>query len=165
MAPLSRGVTMLRQLHSQTFSSRRLFSLVHSPEVREALEQKLPVVALESTILTHGLPRPTNLQLGREVEGIVRQQGAVPATIALMEGRVHVGLQDHLLERLANDSGAVKTSRRDFPYVISKKLIGGTTVCGTLVVCNMAGIEVFATGGLGGVHRGAQETMDISADL
>jgi len=141
-------------------------NLIISHEVSEALKNGSPVVSLESTIITHGMPYPTNLSMARDVESIIRSGGATPATIAIIEGRVHVGLSDAQLEELAEmKKPAIKTSRRDFPYVVANKLNGGTTVSGTMVVSHMAGVEVFVTGGIGGVHRGGEVSMDVSADL
>lgn len=138
------------------------------PEVREAL-RKAPqsVVALESTIITHGMPYPQNLETALEVEEIVRKKGAVPATIGVVYGRVKVGCTAEDLKVLArvDRDHTLKTSRRDLAYVVSRKFNGGTTVAGTLVVAGMVGIRVFATGGVGGVHRGGEHTLDISADL
>ncbi|XP_062554096.1 pseudouridine-5'-phosphate glycosidase-like isoform X2 [Armigeres subalbatus] len=138
------------------------------PEVREAL-RKAPqsVVALESTIITHGMPYPQNLETALEVEQIVRKKGAVPATIAIVGGRVKVGVSADELKLLARvDKGStLKTSRRDLAYVVSRKLNGGTTVAGTLAVASMVGIRIFATGGIGGVHRGGENSLDVSADL
>ncbi|PNF24193.1 Pseudouridine-5'-phosphate glycosidase, partial [Cryptotermes secundus] len=137
-----------------------------SQEVSEALRSHSPVVALESTIISHGMPYPANLQTALQVEEVIRNQGAVPATIAVIKGRVKVGLDQEMLSEFASlKTPAVKTSRRDFPYVLSKGLNGGTTVAGTVIVSSAVGIKVFATGGLGGVHRGGEMTMDISADL
>jgi len=133
------------------------------PEIAGALKNGQPVVALESAVITHGLPRPANLETAREMEEIIRAGGAVPATIALLDGRVHIGLTSAELERLASLDGTRKISRRDFGYAIAKKLSGGTTVSGTMLAAALAGIRVFATGGIGGVHRGT--TFDISADL
>lgn len=135
------------------------------PEVAEAIVSKRPVVALESTIITHGMPYPENCRVAKEVERIVRNNGAIPATVAIMSGKIHVGLSEENLERLAQDTSAIKTSRRDLPYVISKGLTGATTVSSTMIAANTTGIPVFVTGGIGGVHRGAQSTFDISADL
>lgn len=135
------------------------------PEVAEALIRRKPVVALESTIITHGMPYPENLRVAKDVQRIVRGNGAIPATVAIMAGKIHVGLSDENLERLAQDTSAIKTSRRDLPYVISKGLTGATTVSSTMIAANSTGIPVFVTGGIGGVHRGAQSTFDISADL
>ncbi|XP_058817520.1 pseudouridine-5'-phosphate glycosidase [Topomyia yanbarensis] len=147
----------------------KLSSLVDiNPDVGEALRTApQSVVALESTIITHGMPYPRNLETALEVEEIVRQKGAIPATIGIVGGRIQVGLSGDRLEKLAkaDNAGTIKTSRRDLAYVLSNGLNGGTTVAGTLLVADMVGIRVFATGGLGGVHRGGQNTMDVSADL
>lgn len=137
-----------------------------SPEVSEALKHGRPVVALESTIISHGMPYPQNVETARQVEKIIRETGAVPATIAILGGRMKAGLTDDELEYLGKTGSKVtKTSRRDLPLVISKKLDGATTVTTTMMIAHMAGVSVFATGGIGGVHRGAETTMDISADL
>jgi pseudouridylate synthase len=135
------------------------------PEVKEALDQGKPVVALESTIISHGMPYPRNVETALRVEQIVRENGAVPATIAIMDGKLKVGLTREEIEILGNSHDVVKTSRRDIPFIVSKGIQGATTVASTMVIANLAGIRVFATGGIGGVHRGAQETFDISADL
>ncbi len=134
-------------------------------EVKEAIEKNKPVVALESTIITHGMPYPANIETAIEVEEVIRQNGAIPATIAIIDGRIKVGLSKEEIEYLAKLEHVVKASRRDLPVILAKKLHGATTVAGTMIIANMAGIKVFVTGGIGGVHRGAQETMDISADL
>ena len=131
--------------------------------MEQAINRNVPVVALESTVLTHGLPRPQNLQLARDMERAVREEGATPATIAFLDGRLHLGLTDDQLERLANEDGAYKVGPRDFATVITKKANGGTTVAGTMLACKHANIKVFATGGIGGVHR--ESSFDISADL
>jgi len=131
--------------------------------LRRILDQGLPFVALESTVITHGLPRPQNLQLARDIERTVRENGATPATIAILNGKVHVGLTDAELKRLANLDNVRKISRRDFATAIVKKECGGTTVAGTMFAAHQAGIKVFATGGIGGVHE--VETLDISTDL
>ena len=137
-----------------------------SPEVKAALEQGKPVVALESTIISHGMPYPQNVETARNVERIIRENGATPATIAILGGRLKAGLTDDELEYLGKTGTAVtKASRRDLPLIIAKKLDGATTVTTTMIIAHMAGIQVFATGGIGGVHRGAEVTMDISADL
>lgn len=137
-----------------------------SPEVAEALAQGRAVVALESTIVAHGMPYPQNLETARAVEGLIRAQGAVPATIAVMDGAIRVGLTDAELELLArHGSQALKLSRRDIAYAISQQRLGATTVAATMLCAHWAGIRVFVTGGIGGVHRGAQQSMDISADL
>ncbi|CAO1412627.1 unnamed protein product [Diamesa serratosioi] len=130
---------------------------------------KRAVVALESTIITHGMPYPHNIETAMKVESIVRNEGAIPATIAIIGGRIKIGLSNDELEFMADVKGkketTLKTSRRDLAYVLSKKLNGGTTVAGTLICANMVGIKVFATGGIGGVHRDGENTMDVSADL
>ena len=139
----------------------------YSIETREGLKTNKPIVALESTVLTHGLPRPQNLQLARNMEQAVREGGAIPATIGFLDGKLHAGLNDKELERLANEDNIYKVSPRDFATVIARKACGGTTVAGTMLACKHANIKVFATGGIGGVHRGTHHTMpfDISADL
>jgi pseudouridine-5'-phosphate glycosidase len=134
-----------------------------SAEVSAAKQAGKPIVALESTIISHGLPRPRNLEVAREVEEIVRAAGAVPATIALIDGVVHVGLESHELERIANDDGVVKASTRDLAVIEATKKSAATTVAATAHIAHLAGISVFATGGLGGVHRG--HSYDESADL
>lgn len=144
-----------------------MFNLVirYSKEVEKALASKAPVVALESTIISHGLPRPTNMEVALGVEEIVRSNGATPATIAIIDGEIHVGLEPDSLDRIANDAGILKASIRDLATVSAKKLSAATTVAATSHIAHAAGISFFATGGLGGVHRGAQETWDESADL
>lgn len=124
-----------------------------------------PIVALESTIIAHGMPYPENVRTAREVEAVIRSVGAEPATIALIGGRIHIGLSDDELELLGRSGEAQKVSRRDLPAVLASGGIGATTVAGTMICAALAGIEVFVTGGIGGVHRGAQESFDISADL
>src|SRR5579859_3556142 len=137
-----------------------------SPEVAAALAAKKPVTALESTIITHGMPYPQNLDMARRVEATVKSRGAVPATIALMNGRLAVGLDEAKLERLAREGkSAAKASRRDMGPLLAAKKLAGTTVATTMQIAALAGIEVFATGGIGGVHRGAEQSFDISADL
>lgn len=135
------------------------------PEAEEALKNREPVVALESTIISHGMPYPKNVETALGVENIVRQNGAVPATIGILGGKLKVGLTEDEVEYLGKAKNVIKTSRRDIPFVVSKKLDGATTVASTMFIAALAGIKVFATGGIGGVHRGAQETFDISADL
>ncbi len=135
------------------------------PEVQKALEEGKPVVALESTIISHGMPYPKNIEMAQNVSRIVRENGAVPATIAIINGVLKVGLTPEEIEFLGTSKDVVKASRRDLPFVISKKLNGATTVATTMILADLAGVRVFATGGIGGVHRGAQETFDISADL
>ncbi|MFZ9293665.1 MAG: pseudouridine-5'-phosphate glycosidase [Candidatus Nanopelagicaceae bacterium] len=137
----------------------------YSSEVTNALSQKRPLVALESTIISHGLPRPKNLEVALEVEEIVRSEGATPATIAIIDGQIHVGLEKSELDRVANDENFTKASIRDLATVTATGLSAATTVAATSHIAHLAGIEYFATGGLGGVHRGAQESWDESADL
>ncbi|NWY01515.1 YOW5 protein, partial [Nothoprocta ornata] len=135
------------------------------PSVQEALVEGRPVVALESTIITHGMAYPHNLSMAREVEEIVTANGAVPATVGVLRGRIHIGLTDEELQFLAGSKNLIKVSRRDLPYVLSQGLSGGTTVSGTMIAAHKAGIPVFVTGGIGGVHRGGEDTLDVSADL
>lgn len=136
-----------------------------NPEVKEALENGKAVVALESTIISHGMPYPKNVETALNVEKIIRDNGAVPATIAILEGVLKVGLTGEEIEYLGKAKNVLKTSRRDIPFIVSKKLDGATTVASTMIIASLAGIRVFATGGIGGVHRGAAQTFDISADL
>ena len=137
-----------------------------SPEVRTALEQGKPVVALESTIISHGMPYPQNVETALNVEKIIRDNGAVPATIAVIGGRLKAGLSKEEIEYLGKTGrGVAKASRRDLPALVARGADGATTVTTTMIIAHMAGIQVFATGGIGGVHRGAETTMDISADL
>lgn len=137
-----------------------------SKEVAEAMDLSKPLVALESTIISHGMPYPQNVETARQVEACVREHGAVPATIAVLNGKLKVGLSLEELEYLGKKGQEViKCSRRDLPFVVTKGLDGATTVSSTMIIAAMAGIRVFATGGIGGVHRGATQTMDISADL
>jgi len=137
--------------------------IVRSGDVKQALSIALPVVALESTVLTHGLPRPQNLQLAHDMERAVREQGATPATIAFLDGSLHIGLSELELDRLANEKNAYKVGPRDFATVMTQLACGGTTVAGTMFAAKKANIKVFATGGIGGVHR--EMSFDISADL
>ncbi|MBL0139819.1 MAG: pseudouridine-5'-phosphate glycosidase [Bacteroidetes bacterium] len=141
------------------------YPLLFSSEVKHALENNLPIVALESTIIAHGMPFPKNVETAKEVEAIIRNEGAVPATIAILDGNLCVGLNENQLNDLGSKSGIWKVSLRDMPYVVSKKLDGATTVASTMRIAAMAGIKIFVTGGIGGVHRGAENTFDISADL
>ena len=137
-----------------------------SPEVAAALAENRPVVALESTIISHGMPYPQNVETALHVESIVREQGAVPATVAVINGRLRAGLTREEIDYLGRKGREViKVSRRDLPVVVARGLDGATTVASTMIIAALAGIEVFATGGIGGVHRGAETTMDISADL
>ncbi|MCR8745819.1 pseudouridine-5'-phosphate glycosidase [Romboutsia lituseburensis] len=135
------------------------------PEVKKAIEAGEPVVALESTIISHGMPYPKNVEMAKNVSKIIRENGAIPATIAIIDGVLKVGLTEEEIEFLGTSKDVVKASRRDLPFIISKKLNGATTVATTMILADLAGVKVFATGGIGGVHRGAQETFDISADL
>ena len=140
--------------------------LDYSDEVREALETGKPVVALESTIISHGMPYPKNVETALLVEDEVRRNGAVPATIAIINGRLKAGLTKDEIEYFGKKGMAItKTSRRDIPTIIAKKEDGATTVAATMIVASLAGIDIFATGGVGGVHRGAETTFDISADM
>ena len=139
--------------------------IVLSPEVQHALDNNLPIVALESTIISHGMPWPQNAITAKSVEDEVRKQGAVPATIAIKEGKCLVGLSPADIDYFAQAQNVWKVSLRDMPFVIAQKLPGATTVAATMRIAAMAGIKIFATGGIGGVHRGASATMDISADL
>ncbi len=148
---------------AQTRQARHLLDF--QPEVAAALAEGRPVVALESTIISHGMPYPQNVEMARGVEQIVRDNGAVPATIAVLGGRLKVGLSADELELLATDKGVQKISTRDLPVAVALRQHGATTVASTMRIAALAGIRVFATGGTGGVHRGAGETMDISADL
>lgn len=137
-----------------------------SPEVQDALNNNKPIVALESTIISHGMPFPQNAQTALEVEDAIRQQGVIPATIAIIRGVMKVGLSKEEIELLGREGHAVtKVSRRDLPFVVAAGINGATTVASTMIIAAMAGIKVFATGGIGGVHRGAEHTFDISADL
>jgi len=133
--------------------------------VRSALAAGRPVVALESTIISHGMPYPQNVETARNVEKIIREHGAEPATIAIIGGKIKVGLSNDELEYLGTGKNVTKTSRRDIPFVIAREQDGATTVAATMIIAALAGIKVFVTGGIGGVHRGAQQTFDISADL
>lgn len=139
--------------------------LTHSPEVARALAAGQPVVALESTIITHGMPWPQNVESARAVEACVRDHGAVPATIAIMAGRIHIGLTEAELDALGQARGVAKLSRADLAACLASGGIGATTVAATMICARLAGIGVFATGGIGGVHRGAETSFDISADL
>ncbi|MCJ7993118.1 pseudouridine-5'-phosphate glycosidase [Rhizobium cremeum] len=142
-----------------------LLPIVYSGEVTAAKARNAPIVALESTIITHGMPYPGNLEMARSVESIIRQQGAVPATIAVIDGVLHIGLDTAQIEALARRHDAMKLSRADIAFALAERRTGATTVAATMIAAARAGISVFATGGIGGVHRGAEETFDISADL
>ncbi|RAL21369.1 pseudouridine-5'-phosphate glycosidase [Thermoflavimicrobium daqui] len=139
--------------------------LTFTEEVQHALNQNLPIVALETTIISHGMPYPQNISMAKEVENIIRKQGAVPATIGIMNGKVKIGLNDQELEEFATNPAVEKVSRRDFPYILATGKVGATTVAGTMIAAQLAGIQVFATGGIGGVHREGEVTWDVSADL
>lgn len=137
-----------------------------NPEVAAALAAGKPVVALESTIISHGMPYPQNVETALRVEQIIRDNGAIPATIAILKGRLKVGMTPDEIEYLGKAGlDVIKTSRRDIPFIVAKQVDGATTVASTMILAAMAGIKVFATGGIGGVHRGAEQTFDISADL
>lgn len=136
-----------------------------SNEVKEALKNNIPVIALESTIISHGMPYPKNVITALKVEEMIRSQGAIPATIGIIDGVPIVGMNKDEIEAFGQKEGIIKVSRRDLPIVISKSLWGATTVAATMIIAKEAGIEVFVTGGIGGVHRGAEKTFDISADL
>jgi len=139
--------------------------LVFSNEVKSAIEANIPVVALESTIISHGMPYPENIHTAREVERIIAENGAMPATIAIIDGKICIGLTEDQIEFMAAAKDIVKASRRDLPIILTKKLHASTTVAATMICANLAGIKVFVTGGIGGVHRDAERTFDISADL
>ena len=139
--------------------------LLFSAEVAAARAAGSPIVALESTIISHGMPYPQNMTMAPEVEQVIRDAGAVPATIAIIDGKICIGLTAEQLELLATSPDAMKVSRRDLPYVLSTRRLGATTVAATMICAQLAGIHVFVTGGIGGVHRGAETTFDISADL
>lgn len=139
--------------------------LEYNDEVKEAKESNKPLVALESTIISHGMPYPTNVETAKEVEQIVRDNGAVPATIGIIGGKIKIGLTGDELEFFATSNEIEKVSRRDIPYILSGQKHGATTVAATMICAGLAGIEIFVTGGIGGVHREAEYTMDISADL
>jgi len=144
---------------------QRSAHLALAPEVKKALARRAPVVALESTLISHGMPYPQNLETARALEQIVRDHGAVPATIGILDGVIQIGLSAPQLERFARADGIEKVSRRDFPYVVGMKKSGATTVAGTLLAAQLAGIRIMVTGGIGGVHRNAEKTLDVSADL
>ncbi len=142
-----------------------MIDIQYAPEVAQARAEGRPLVALESTIITHGMPFPQNVETARRVEAEIRAHGAVPATIAVLGGRLHVGLTDEELDRLGQASDVAKLSRADFAACLARGGDGATTVAATMIAARLAGIEVFATGGIGGVHRGAEDSFDISADL
>ena len=136
-----------------------------NPEVLDAIKNNKPVVALESTIISHGMPYPKNVACALEVEKVIRENGAIPATIGIINGEPIIGMTNDEIEEFGKRKGIIKCSRRDLPIIISEKEWGAATVSATMILANLAGIEFFVTGGIGGVHRGAQETFDISADL
>ncbi len=140
-----------------------MYELHFSEEVRQALDNQQPIVGLETAVVTHGLPYPTNIELAQAMENLIREEGAVPATVGVLGGKAQVGMNPADIQLLAQDQDVIKVSRRDFSWAALKKLNGGTTVAGTITALHRAGIEVFATGGIGGVHRNAPN--DISADL
>lgn len=142
-----------------------LLPIVYSHEVAAAKARNAPIVALESTIITRGMPYPQNVEMAKSVEAIIREGGAVPATIAVIEGVLHIGLEDDQLEKLAQLENVMKVSRADLAFAIAERRSGATTVAATMIAAARANIAVFATGGIGGVHRGAEESFDISADL
>ncbi len=137
----------------------------YSDEVKKAMEEGKPVVALESTIISHGMPYPQNIETAKACEEIIRENGAVPATTAIIGGKIKIGLSDDELEFMATSKDIIKASRRDFAYIVSRGLNGATTVASTIIASRLAGIKIFVTGGLGGVHRHAEVTFDISRDL
>jgi pseudouridine-5'-phosphate glycosidase len=139
--------------------------LVFSDEVKNAIEADIPVVALESTIISHGMPYPENVETAKDVEQIIAQNGAMPATIAIIDGKICIGLTEDQIEFMATAKDIAKASIRDLPIILTKKLHAATTVAATMICANLAGIKVFVTGGIGGVHRDAEKTFDISADL
>lgn len=136
-----------------------------SQEVTTAKQQGKPIVALESTIISHGMPYPQNVKMAKTVEDIIRKEGAIPATIAIIDGKIKIGLEEDELELLASSSEVIKVSRRDLAETIATNRIGATTVASTMICAELAGIQFFVTGGVGGVHQGVEHTMDISADL
>ncbi|MBU0529268.1 pseudouridine-5'-phosphate glycosidase [bacterium] len=136
-----------------------------NPEVETALSKKLPVLALESTIIAHGMPYPDNIEFAKQAEALARKQGVTPATIAIIDGKIHIGLDEKQLEMLANNENVEKVAVRDIAFAVAQKLTGATTVSATMHLAHLAGIDVFATGGIGGVHGNAESTFDISQDL
>ncbi|MFM1651915.1 pseudouridine-5'-phosphate glycosidase [Brevibacillus sp. B_LB10_24] len=139
--------------------------MTFTKEVQHALENNLPIVALETTIISHGMPYPQNIEMAKQVEQIIRDNGAIPATIGIMNGKIKIGLDERELEEFATNQEVEKVSRRDFPYILATGKIGATTVAATMIAAGLAGIKVFATGGIGGVHREGEVTWDVSADL
>src|SRR5690554_2938371 len=142
------------------------FYLEFHPSVHEALTQNKPIVALESTLISHGLPYPDNLHTALKAEQILREQGVVPATIGIIDGKIKVGMTEEEIRFLAmHPEKIIKTSKKDIPFIVSQNLCGATTVCATMYIASLANIKIMATGGIGGVHRNFSETLDISADL
>ncbi len=139
--------------------------MIIKQEVKEALDSGRPIVALESTLIAHGLPYPENIKIGKELESIIRNEGAIPATIAIIKGEIHIGLTDSELEYIAKEKNVWKLSTREIPICVAQKETGATTVSATSYLSSLVGIKLFSTGGLGGVHRGVVETWDISRDL
>lgn len=139
--------------------------LIFSPEVKKAIQDKSPILGLESTIITHGMPFPANLETAKLTEGIALKEGVTPATIAVIKGKIHIGLTQENLEELTSEKNPLKLSRKDLGFALGAQKTGGTTVAATTFLCGLAGIKVFATGGLGGVHREVEKTWDVSADL
>jgi len=144
---------------------KTLFKLHYSAEVQNAIENNIPIVALESTIITHGMKYPVNYETAKAVEDVIRKEGAVPATIAIIDGKVHVGLSEEQIHSVSKADNFKKCTTRDIPYVVMKKMNGSLTVAATMHIAKMANIKVFVTGGIGGVHKGVSESWDISADL
>ena len=145
--------------------SRKLDYIEFTEEVKSAIDRRMPIVALESTLISHGFPYPENLEVAGEMEEIIRKKGVVPATIAVIDGKIKVGLTENELEFMATSENILKASRRDLAAIVTKKINGATTVAATMIIAEMVGIKIFATGGIGGVHRGAEKSFDISADL
>jgi pseudouridine-5'-phosphate glycosidase len=159
------SIDVFLYLQTTTYSYKMNYLNIH-PKIQEALKNKQAIVALESTIISHGMPYPKNLETAIMLEEEVKKQGAIPATIALINGKIKVGLtRDELIFLAKEGTKVIKTSRRDIPYVLVNKLTGATTVAATMIAADKAGIKIFATGGIGGVHRGASQTFDVSADL
>ncbi len=164
--PAERGITSFSEMTIEGLPQMALTEFIdYHPDVKDALSNRRAVVALESTIISHGLPWPTNLELARDLEQVVRDNGAEPATIGILKGRIKIGMTDDEILEFAQGKNIAKVSRRDLGGVIALGRDGGTTVAATMILAHLAGIRVFATGGIGGVHRGAEVSMDVSADL
>ena len=163
MQSVRRFLSSFHHRQSIRYFSRNIFDI--HPEVQSALDKHRPIVACETAILTHGLPRPSNIETCLRIEQIIREQGSIPATIGIVNGRIKVGLTQNELEQLGSVGNVEKASRRDLPYLISRRASAGTTVAATMLIAHRCGIPLFATGGVGGVHRDAITTGDISADL